>query len=95
MDPSSHALYKMAPTVMFCDSEAAIKMVKAQATEQAKRTKHIELAYHYIRYLVSTQQCALIWCSTKEQIADVLTKPLVGGTYTQFRSALLGNYPEK
>lgn len=39
-----------------------------------KRTKHIDLKYHYIRELVNSKKVKLNYINTKENIADMLTK---------------------
>lgn len=39
-----------------------------------KRTKHIDIKYHYIRELVENKTIKLNYINTKENIADILTK---------------------
>jgi hypothetical protein len=40
------------------------------------RTKHIALKYHHFRSFVDKNIIRILSISTKEQIADILTKPL-------------------
>ena len=40
------------------------------------RTKHIELDFHYVRDQVHRKQLTVKFISTKDQLADPLTKPL-------------------
>ncbi|KAF2296254.1 hypothetical protein GH714_037110 [Hevea brasiliensis] len=53
---------------------SAIAMTKNQAYHS--RTKHIDIRYHFIRNLVTSEDIVLKFCNTKEQVADILTKAL-------------------
>jgi kynurenine formamidase len=39
-------------------------------------TKHIDIQYHFVREQLSTQQIKVQHCSTKDMVADIMTKPL-------------------
>ena len=52
------------------------------------RTKHIELRHHFIRDLVAKEEIALKYCSTEEQLADILTKALSKEKFCYFRGLL-------
>ena len=39
------------------------------------RTKHIDIQYHFIREHVRNKDIKLEYINTKEQLADILTKP--------------------
>lgn len=41
-----------------------------------KRTKHIDIKFHYIRQTVKDSQLEICHVSSEEQLADMLTKPL-------------------
>ena len=40
------------------------------------RTKHIHARYHFIRECVDSGEVSLVHVSTKDMLADMLTKPL-------------------
>jgi hypothetical protein len=42
----------------------------------SNRSKHIDTKYHYVRHLVELGEIELKYCSTDENIADMMTKPL-------------------
>jgi hypothetical protein len=63
---------------MFCDNQSAIALSKNDTFHQ--RTKHIDIAYHFIREKVDANQIKIEFVPTKEQQADILTKNLNGGT---------------
>ena len=44
-----------------------------------KRTKHIDIRYHFIRERVASGEVELRYVPTAEQLADLLTKGLPGG----------------
>jgi hypothetical protein len=52
------------------------------------RSKHIEIKYHYIRDMVQRGAVRLTYVTTKEQVADVLTKPLSRMKFKHFRDKL-------
>ena len=52
------------------------------------KSKHIEIKYHYIRYMMQRGVVKLQYVATNEQIADVLTKPLARVKFEYFREKL-------
>ena len=40
------------------------------------QTKHVKIDYHFVREQVTSQQLRVGYLSTKDQVADILTKPL-------------------
>jgi hypothetical protein len=62
------------PTIIVGDNEGSIAL--AQNPQFHKRTKHIEIRWHWIRELVQDGTIALESRRDPEQTADVLTKSL-------------------
>ena len=52
------------------------------------RSKHIDIRFHFFRDLVKDGILELTHCSTQEQVADVLTKPLKLDMFLKMRSLL-------
>jgi hypothetical protein len=52
------------------------------------RTKHIAIDYHFVRNRVATKSLIFKFLSSKDQIADVLTKPLVAARFDFLKSYL-------
>ena len=52
------------------------------------RTKHIDIQHHYVREAVRDNVIVLKHCSSKEMIADILTKPLHRGQFTYLRDMM-------
>ena len=70
------------PAVME-DNNGAIKL--SNNPEFHKRTKHIDIKYQFIRELVESNKIRLIYISTKEQLADPLTKAVSGPALALWR----------
>ena len=49
------------------------------------RMKHISLDYHFVREQVQSKQIQVSHVSTKDQVADLLTKPLPKLKFEDFR----------
>ena len=56
------------------DNQSTIKL--AENPEFHKRTKHIDIIYHYIREKISNKDIEVFYIPIKEQIADSLIKPI-------------------
>ncbi|KAF2900998.1 hypothetical protein ILUMI_05188 [Ignelater luminosus] len=62
------------PFVVYEDNHGCIFLF--QNPSDFKRSKHIDIIYHFIRDKVSQGIIKIVYCSTNEQIADILTKSL-------------------
>jgi hypothetical protein len=52
------------------------------------RTKHIAIDYHFVRDKVADKILDVRFISSKDQVADILTKPLVSKKFTLLKSNL-------
>ena len=71
---------------LFTDSLSAIKL--AHNPEHYAKTKHIDIQYHFVREYVINNTIQLSHISTKEQLADILTKTLSGPTFKNLVSQM-------
>ena len=62
------------PVDVYCDSDGAISI--ASKNVDHKRTKHIDVKYHYIRERINEGTIHVNGVDSKDNLADVLTKPL-------------------
>ena len=53
----------------------------------SNRTKHIDTKYHFIKDLREKKEVIVEYCSTNDNIADMLTKPLTGERIKKLREA--------
>ena len=72
--------------VMFCDNTSAINISKNPMMHS--KTKHISIKYHFFRELVQDKEIKLEYVHTKEQIADIFTKPLPKDAFLYLRGKL-------
>lgn len=66
-------LKTVSPIVVYEDNQSAIKIA---STLETKRSKHIDVRYHFIRNYIFDQTIELRYIKTSEQCADMLTKAL-------------------
>ena len=56
----------------------------AEKSLNNKRTKHIDIRYHFIRQHVIDKTIELFHVPTAKNIADIMTKALTGPTFQKF-----------
>eukprot|EP00268_Persea_americana_P025832 TRINITY_DN25201_c0_g1_i1.p1 TRINITY_DN25201_c0_g1~~TRINITY_DN25201_c0_g1_i1.p1 ORF type:complete len:143 (+),score=9.87 TRINITY_DN25201_c0_g1_i1:62-490(+) len=71
---------------MFCNNQSAIDISKNPV--QHSRTKHIDIRHHFIRDLVEEKIISLHHIPTKNQLADIFTKPLDATLFESLRNSL-------
>jgi hypothetical protein len=62
------------PTTLFSDNQAAIALTRNH--QYHPRTKHIDVCYHWICWVVEKGSIRLVYCPTDNMVADALTKAL-------------------
>jgi hypothetical protein len=70
------------------DNVGAIEM--ARLPKMRPRTKHLNAKYHHFREAVQDGSIEIIYVNTKEQIADILTKPLIIILFEFLQKLLMG-----
>jgi hypothetical protein len=78
--------YKFSKVPLLCDNESAIRM--ADNLVEHSRTKHIAIWYHFLRDHQQRGDIEIAYINTKEQLADIFTKPLDEKTFTKLRNEL-------
>jgi len=68
------------------DNQSAIALTKDH--QYHARTKHIDIRFHFIRWIVDDGRIKLTYCPTNDMLADVLTKALPSAKVKHFASAL-------
>lgn len=78
--------YNQDTVIIHEDNEACINLSKNP--QEYKRTRHIQVKYHFIRSLVKANKIKLQYCNTKNQLADILTKGVNGQRLRQICTLL-------
>jgi hypothetical protein len=74
------------PTTLFSDNQSAIALTRDH--QYHPRTKHIDVRYHFIRWVVEKGSLRLVYCPTADMVADALTKALPSAKVKHFASCL-------
>jgi hypothetical protein len=74
------------PITMLEDNNSCIKIT--QNNEFHQRTKHIDLKYHFIREAIEKKIVHIKRLDSKENIADIFTKPLARIQFENLRRKL-------
>ena len=70
------------PTILFSDNKSTIELTKDHQFHP--RTKHINIRFHFIRYIVESSSIQLIYCPTDDMVANTLTKALPSAKVKHF-----------
>jgi hypothetical protein len=68
------------------DNESVVKIVTNPV--QHKRTKHIDISYHFLKCHVSKGDIVMEGVRTDDQLANIFTKPLDETHFCKLRSEL-------
>jgi len=76
----------LTPTTLFSDNQSAIALMKDH--QYHARTKHIDIRFHFIRWIIENGTLRLIYCPTDNMVADTLTKALPSPKVKHFAAEL-------
>nr|GEY47213.1 hypothetical protein [Tanacetum cinerariifolium] len=74
------------PPTLFCDNTGATYLCANPVYHS--RMKHLALDYHFVRERVTTRSLHVLRINSKDQLADMSTKPLGRGSFIHFRSKI-------
>jgi hypothetical protein len=79
---SQDAVAQIRPVQLYGDNQAALTLVKDAHVHE--RSKHIDVAYNFVRKLWWQRRITVEYVPTKEMVADGLTKPKNGPQFQEF-----------
>jgi hypothetical protein len=74
------------PITLCCDNQGAIRV--ANNPELHKKMKHIDIRFRYIQQALNTGVIQVHYVNSKNQVADILTKPLPSTSFKYLREKL-------
>jgi len=75
------------PISINIDNQSVIRLIKNP--EFHKRTKHIDIRFHFIREKFENGEINISYIHTSNQLADILTKALPRDTFLKHRSTIM------
>lgn len=79
----SEIVHDLPSTIVYNDNQSAQKLLEIREYSH-KRTKHIDLRYHFVKDLVKNGVICVKYLETNKMIADVLTKALSTVKHVEF-----------
>ena len=79
---------ELPPSIIFEDNASCI--VLAQSDHHKPRTKHISIKWHHFRDQIENGSIVICKIGTADNLADILTKPLVRAKHEHLRKPIMG-----
>ena len=74
------------PLTIYEDNNSAIDLTKN--AKYHNRTKHIDIAHHFVREQVEMNEISVTHCPSKHMIADIMTKGIPRVQFEKLRDGL-------
>uniref|UniRef100_A0A251T6N3 Putative zinc finger, CCHC-type n=1 Tax=Helianthus annuus TaxID=4232 RepID=A0A251T6N3_HELAN len=71
---------------IYCDNKSTICLAKDPVYHG--KSKHIRVKYHFIRDLIRREDVTILFCATKDQLADIMTKALQPKDFLRLKTLL-------
>jgi hypothetical protein len=75
-------------TILWEDNQACKAMAENPVLH--KRSKHINIKFHFVRERVEAEEIEVKYIATEKQLADIMTKALPKPRFKMLRGALMG-----
>ena len=80
--------YPQSPVYVYQDNKSTMTVCNTGNSKSGK-LKHMAIRWHFIHSKITTKVIELVYISTQDMVADILTKPLTGKDFTRLRDLLL------
>ena len=77
---------EMGPTHIYEDNQGATSMAKNPVFH--KRTKHVQIRYHFVREAVEQGTIILEYCRTHDMLVDSFTKALARDQFEKLKAGI-------
>ena len=86
---SSTQGFKPKMNIVYRDNMSSMKLETNGRMSSGKRTRHFQIKFFYITDLIERGEVIIEYCPTESMVGDYMSKPLVGGKFTQFRNLIM------
>ena len=77
--------------ILLQDNTSAILLERFRKRSSTKQTRHMSIKYHYVTSKLNDKTITTVtYQSTKEMVADYLSKTLQGSLFRKHRNAIFG-----
>ena len=85
-----HQGYDIRNSIIYQDSESAIKMERNGRNSCTGNSRHIDIKYFWAKDKVDRKEVRIEYCPTTLMLTDYFTKPLQGNVFRRFRQGIMG-----
>ena len=82
---------QVGPTTIYQDNQSSIAIANSDVS--SKRTKHIDIRYHYVREKIQSEEIKIKYRETTKMAADCLTKAVGSQVLDRNRVKIFGTQP--
>ncbi len=82
--------YGVIENLLLQDNRSSILLERNARDSSSKRTRHIKFCNFFISDQVNMKEVTIDWYSTKQIVADFMTKPLQGCQFRNLRNYIMG-----
>ena len=86
--------YAVEDVYVYQDNQSTILLENNGMQLCGKGSRHIRIKYFFVTDKIKDKKLTVIYCPTKQMVADFFTKPLQGELYFTHRNVILGINPE-
>jgi hypothetical protein len=72
--------------IIKCDNQSSLKLENNPVYHSI--TRHVDTQFHFVREKMQSNDIALMYCSTSENVVDIFTKPIGNIKFELFREML-------
>ena len=84
--------YNVSHNIVYLDNQSVMLLERNGKASSSTCTKHINVRYNFVKDRIDSNEVTIKWCPTKD-IADFMTKPLLGAAFTKFWDHIMGAVP--
>ena len=77
------------PMTVHEDNQACIQIADNPISQ--RRTRHVDIRYHFVRDYIEDGTISMKYCSTKDMLADIMTKAMHKPTFEGLRNKIIND----